>query len=149
MSNDYESKIVDRNGDFRLMDSSPTNCFYRGIVEEADRSSVSVSVCDGVDGIISISGEVFVLSPISPATGFLQGLAAMHSFSRASDDKHVADMHCGCDDHKHSNHSSLLSFTQKYIKFMLQRFSGIEFHPLTPQFRVQRFTTIALLEADT
>eukprot|EP01083_Nonionella_stella_P279362 950352_1 len=97
MRGDYESILVGRNNEMRPMKSHPRNCFYKGFVsEDRDDSMVSLSICNGADGMVAAFGDSFVLEPLDRSSGsVLDRLARAHAFYKMEDDSDFANSRCG------------------------------------------------------
>eukprot|EP01083_Nonionella_stella_P114944 340257_1 len=97
MRGDYESMMMNRNNEKRPMKSHPRNCFYKGFVsEDRDGSMVSLSICNGADGMVVAFGDSFVLEPLDRSAGSVSDkLARAHAFYRMDDDSDFANAQCG------------------------------------------------------
>ncbi|XP_046850322.1 zinc metalloproteinase-disintegrin-like jararhagin isoform X2 [Xenia sp. Carnegie-2017] len=59
----FEERFVTKDGS-RLAKTTHENCFYQGTVAGAENSDVSLSTCDGIEGIIKTNSGTYFIQPL-------------------------------------------------------------------------------------
>ncbi|NXG09207.1 ADAM9 protein, partial [Sakesphorus luctuosus] len=89
VSEDFMLFTYGENGKLEAIQSkNETHCYYHGIVEGIADSTVSLSTCDGLRGILYIGGKWYGMEPLNTSSTF------EHVFYEL-EDKQDTPFHCG------------------------------------------------------
>ncbi|KAG8437621.1 hypothetical protein GDO86_008365, partial [Hymenochirus boettgeri] len=78
LSTEFVVQVLDKNGSMRDMEQEVEHCFYQGFIRDFENSSVAISTCQGMSGILRTRGSEFFISPLP------QHLAEEHNFTSAN-----------------------------------------------------------------
>ena len=93
-------------------------CYYTGLVSDPSSSLVSLNLCDGVEGVVELSQQKFMLKSI------IKNGNVWHKLSKLLSTKQRSSMKCGTSQDDYRNYTNYYEYTKSRTSRQLQLGAG-------------------------